>query len=166
MSVSPWLEEQRGCSDDRTISRYVKQSSENITLRENCWFVGCLRSRNYILAYLAYVYCHLRHAVSVSLWNRDSWWHGGEEKPKMQPKTMVENEGYLRRLACQIAAQLPDDKQEALRALRLVRQIVFNLGETWDSGPTEPVALFPDRGAGPRVVQGGLSGLPDKSSRG
>ena len=78
---------------------------------------------------------------------------------------MNDSEGFLRRLACQIAAQLPQDQAEALRALRLARQIVFNLGEEWEAaGSSEPVQLYPDQGARLKAVQEGRSGPPDKSS--
>jgi len=37
----------------------------------------------------------------------------------------------MKRLACQIAAQMPDSTKEALEVLALVRDIVMNLGEAW-----------------------------------
>lgn len=47
-------------------------------------------------------------------------------------------EGHNRRMACQIAAQLPDDRAEALRVLAYVRDIVENLGGGW--GAETPVS--------------------------
>lgn len=46
-------------------------------------------------------------------------------------------DGHLRRMACQIAAQLPDDREECLRVLRYVEDIVTHLGRGWgtDEGP-------------------------------
>lgn len=41
------------------------------------------------------------------------------------------SDGHTKRLACQIAAQMPDSTKEALEVLALVRDIVMNLGEGW-----------------------------------
>lgn len=52
-------------------------------------------------------------------------------------------DGFLKRTACQIAAQLPDDRAEALQVLGYVREIVMNLGGGW--GPAvvpQPIQLF------------------------
>jgi hypothetical protein len=37
----------------------------------------------------------------------------------------------MKRMACQIAAQLPDEREEALGVLNYVRDIVLNLGGGW-----------------------------------
>lgn len=51
---------------------------------------------------------------------------------------MVENlkmqaDPHIKRMACQIYTQLPEDKREALQVLQYVRQIIFCLGEDWDT---------------------------------
>lgn len=55
-----------------------------------------------------------------------------------------EVDGHIKRIACQVYTQLPDDKREALLVLRYVRQIVFCLGEDWEtisrSAPILPFA--------------------------
>lgn len=50
----------------------------------------------------------------------------------------------MRRMACQIAAQLPDNQGEALAVLEYVREIVLNLGGGWDCRATGavPIQLF------------------------
>lgn len=42
-------------------------------------------------------------------------------------------DGHLKRVACQVFTQLPEDKREALLVLRYVRQIIFCLGEEWET---------------------------------
>lgn len=42
---------------------------------------------------------------------------------------------HMKRMACQIAAQLPDDPEEALGVLNYVREIVLNLGGGWSATP-------------------------------
>lgn len=52
-------------------------------------------------------------------------------------------DSHMKRLACQIAAQLPDSQQESLEVLGYVREIVMNLGGGWGR-PTivQPTPLF------------------------
>lgn len=40
---------------------------------------------------------------------------------------------HIKRMACQIYTQLPEDKREALQVLQYVRQIIFCLGEDWEA---------------------------------
>lgn len=54
------------------------------------------------------------------------------------------HEAFLKRTACQIAAQLPDDPKDADRVIALVWEIVHNLGRS-------PVSL-PCVFARPRLV--------------
>ena len=58
-----------------------------------------------------------------------------------------ETDGHLKRIACQVFTQLPEDKREALLVLRYVRQIVFCLGEDWEtvarSAPILPFGTDP-----------------------
>lgn len=74
--------------------------------------------------------------------------------------------GHLKRLACQVFTQLPEDKRDALQVLRLVRQLVFCLGEDWEA-VTRSASILPfergqkDRAAGPRAFRGGPLDLPD-----
>ena len=52
-------------------------------------------------------------------------------------------EGYLKRIACQIAAQLPDGEKEAMEVLELAREIVINLGTAWaPSDKKQAIQLF------------------------
>lgn len=60
----------------------------------------------------------------------------------------VDVDGHLKRIACQVYTQLPEDKREALLVLRYVRQIVFCLGEDWETvSKTAPILPF---GSGPK----------------
>lgn len=45
----------------------------------------------------------------------------------------LDADGHLKRVACQLYTQLPEDKREALLVLRYVRQIIFCLGEDWEA---------------------------------
>lgn len=55
-------------------------------------------------------------------------------------KTQVDP--HIKRMACQIYTQLPEDKREALQVLQYVRQIIFCLGEDWDA-VVKPAAILP-----------------------
>lgn len=82
----------------------------------------------------------------------------------------VQTDPHVKRLACQIYTQLPEDKREALQVLRYARQIIFCLGEEWEAmSRSAPILPFsPERkdlGAFPRAVPGGRSDPQDKSSR-
>lgn len=50
--------------------------------------------------------------------------------------------GHIKRLACQIAAQMPDDEDEALEVLRLVREVVMNLDGGWGEVRSTPTRLY------------------------
>lgn len=57
-------------------------------------------------------------------------------------------DGHLKRIACQVYTQLPEGKREALLVLRYVRQIVFCLGEDWETvSRSAPIIPF---GSSPR----------------
>lgn len=43
------------------------------------------------------------------------------------------DDGHFKRTACSIFTLLPEDRREALEVLRLVRQLVFCLGEDWET---------------------------------
>lgn len=58
-----------------------------------------------------------------------------------------DQDGHLKRIACQIYTQLPEDRREALLVLRYVRQIVFCLGEEWEAVSRSAILPF---GAGPK----------------
>lgn len=78
-----------------------------------------------------------------------------------------ENDGHLKRLACQIYTQLPEDKREAMHVLRYVRQLVFCLGEEWETVSRTSVVLFPDQRdqeGRPAAWRAAQSGPQDKSS--
>lgn len=77
---------------------------------------------------------------------------------------------HIKRMACQIYTQLPEDKREALQVLQYVRQIIFCLGEDWEA-VVKTAAILPfqqQEQKGPaarlRAVPEALSDLPDKSS--
>lgn len=82
----------------------------------------------------------------------------------------VQTDPHIKRLACQIYTQLPEDKREALQVLQFVRQIVFCLGEDWEtvsrSAPILPFQVEPKgRGAFPRAVKEAPTGPPDKANQ-
>lgn len=57
----------------------------------------------------------------------------------------VSDEGHLKRLACQVFTQLPEDKREALAVLRYARQLIFCLGEEWETVSRTAVLPFESR---------------------
>lgn len=61
---------------------------------------------------------------------------------------------YAKRMACQIAAQLPDDEGEALVILELVRELVANLGGGWGRPRTAELYVF-DRTSPAAPPEGG-----------
>lgn len=74
--------------------------------------------------------------------------------------------GHLKRVACQVFTQLPEDKREALLVLRYIRQIIFCLGEDWEtvtrSAPILPFSLDrKDRAAFPASLKAVPSGPRD-----
>lgn len=67
---------------------------------------------------------------------------------------------HLKRLACQVYTQLPEDKREALQVLRYIRQLIFCLGEEWETvSRSAPILPFSnekkDRGGFLRAVPEG-----------
>ncbi len=82
----------------------------------------------------------------------------------------VEAEGHLKRLACQIYTQLPEDKRDALLVMRYVRQILFCLGADWDAafhkGAILPFETGPKgRAEAPTVLRVVPSDRPDTANR-
>ncbi|EKF44012.1 hypothetical protein NA8A_04350 [Nitratireductor indicus C115] len=82
----------------------------------------------------------------------------------------IQTDPHLKRIACQIYTQLPEDKREALQVLGFVRQLVFCLGEEWEtvsrSAPILPFSHDQKGQVGPlRAVQGGLSDPQGKSNQ-
>lgn len=51
----------------------------------------------------------------------------------MADNLKMQVEPHIKRMACQIYTQLPEDKREALQVLQYVRQIIFCLGEDWEA---------------------------------
>lgn len=47
---------------------------------------------------------------------------------------------HLKRAACHIASQLPDDSREALVVLNFAREIICNLGKAWEIQSPMPEA--------------------------
>lgn len=79
-------------------------------------------------------------------------------------------EAYMKRVACQIAAQLPDSQQEALDVLSYVREIVMNLGGGWGRQSVPPTRLFvidpTGREEAPATGKAAPSGPLDKANPG
>lgn len=77
---------------------------------------------------------------------------------------------HLKRLACQIYTQLPEDNREALQVLGFVRQIIFCLGEDWET-VTRSAPILPfshdqkGRAAFPRAVRAVQNDPPDTTSQ-
>lgn len=74
----------------------------------------------------------------------------------------MQEDPHIKRLACQIYTQLPEDKREALLVLRYVRQIIFCLGESWETvSQSAPILPFSADQKGPatalRALRGGRS---------
>ena len=61
-------------------------------------------------------------------------------------------DGFSKRLAAQIASQLPEDNQEALRVLSLAREIIVCLGGGW-AQPASVTQLFGSERIGPVATQ-------------
>lgn len=51
----------------------------------------------------------------------------------MSENLRMQIDPHIKRMACQIYTQLPEDKREALQVLQYVRQIIFCLGEDWEA---------------------------------
>jgi len=82
----------------------------------------------------------------------------------------VQTDPHIKRMACQIYTQLPEDKREALQVLRYVRQIIFCLGEEWEAvARSAPILPFPQDGKGQagslKVVPAGRSDFQDKANQ-
>jgi hypothetical protein len=81
-------------------------------------------------------------------------------------------DAHMKRMACQIAAQLPDDQREALEVLNYVAEIVMNLGGGWPQA--EPIRKKPELYVIPRTSrEAALAAAPevqigpqDKSNQG
>lgn len=78
--------------------------------------------------------------------------------------------GHLKRVACQVYTQLPEDKREALLVLRYVRQIIFSLGEEWETvSRSAPILPFSnaqkDREERPATLRAAQNGRPDTASQ-
>lgn len=89
----------------------------------------------------------------------------------MADNLKMQVEPHIKRMACQIYTQLPEDKREALQVLQYVRQIIFCLGEDWEVVvKTAAILPFqPQEQRGPaarlRAVPEGQSDPLDKSSQ-
>lgn len=82
----------------------------------------------------------------------------------------VQTNPEMKRLACQIYTQLPEDKREALQVLNYVRQIIFCLGEEWEvfqrSAPILPFDVARKGREGyPKALQEGRSDHQDTANR-
>lgn len=79
-------------------------------------------------------------------------------------------DGHLKRTACLLFTQLPEDKREALLVLRYVRQIIFSLGEEWEmvsrTAPILPFSSGPkDREERPSALRAVQNGRQDTASQ-
>lgn len=64
-------------------------------------------------------------------------------------------DAQLKRIACQIFTQLPDDRAEAVSVLRYARLIVDNLEGNWDAmvaSQTTPAKITPLRAAAQQMI--------------
>lgn len=68
-------------------------------------------------------------------------------------------DAHLKRMACQIAAQLPDDADEAVLVLDYVKEIVANLGGQW-SEPKSSARLYVIQRTSPAAPEEGGSEVP------
>lgn len=89
----------------------------------------------------------------------------------MAENLKMQVEPHIKRMACQIYTQLPEDKREALLVLQYVRQIIFCLGEDWDA-VLKTAAILPFQSQetkGPaaklRAVEVTQTDRPDKSNQ-
>lgn len=79
-------------------------------------------------------------------------------------------DAHEKRMACQIAAQLPDDTSEALAVLDYVKEIVLNLGGGWgkETPATKSARLYviqrTDQGVAVRDGSAVPSDHPDRAS--
>jgi hypothetical protein len=64
---------------------------------------------------------------------------------------------YLKRAACTIASQLPDDRRDALSVLNYAREILLNLGKSWEV----PSAMPGNNVQRIRLVKSNLAASPD-----
>lgn len=83
---------------------------------------------------------------------------------------LTDRDGHLKRVACQIFTQLPEDKRDAMLVLGYVKQIVFCLGEEWETvSRTAPILPFPtdpkDRGARQAALREVPNDHRDKASQ-
>ncbi|TGQ89431.1 hypothetical protein EN828_10320 [Mesorhizobium sp. M2D.F.Ca.ET.185.01.1.1] len=77
------------------------------------------------------------------------------------------DDGHLKRTACSIFTMLPEDRREALEVLGLVRQLVFCLGEDWETvSRSAPILPFSrkDRAGSPITLRAVPNAPQDKSS--
>lgn len=79
------------------------------------------------------------------------------------------SDGHNKRMACQIAAQLPDETSEALEVLAYVREIVLNLGGGWGLPVrTTPTPLYAVPRTGPAASASAETAVqpyrPDRAS--
>ena len=88
----------------------------------------------------------------------------------MSDSLKLQADPHIKRVACQIYTQLPEDKREALLVLQYVRQIIFCLGEDWEQ-VTRSAAILPfhsdpkGREAYPKAVPEAPSDPLDRSNR-
>lgn len=55
----------------------------------------------------------------------------------------VQTDPHIKRIACLVYTQLPEDKREALQVIRYVRQLIFCLGEEWETvSSSAPILPF------------------------
>ncbi|MNE57706.1 hypothetical protein D3C80_1526900 [compost metagenome] len=88
----------------------------------------------------------------------------------MADNLKIQVDPHIKRMACQIYTQLPEDKREALQVLSYVRQIIFCLGEDWET-VVKSASILTFQQPEPkgqatrlRAVTEGQSDHPDKSS--
>jgi hypothetical protein len=76
-------------------------------------------------------------------------------------ESKLDADGHLKRIACQVYTQLPEDKREALLVLRYIRQIIFCLGEEWETvSRSAPILPFSTERKGPAEAPATLRVVP------
>lgn len=78
----------------------------------------------------------------------------------MADNLKVQVDPHIKRMACQIYTQLPEDKREALQVLQYVRQIIFCLGEDWEA-VIKTAAILPFQQVETKGPAGYLRAVPE-----
>ncbi len=81
----------------------------------------------------------------------------------MPENLKIQVDPHIKRMACQLYTQLPEDKREALQVLQYVRQIIFCLGEDWEA-VVKSAAILPFQQAETKGQAVRLRAVPEGQS--